>query len=378
MSTDNLTLSPPPVDVDQLDTAKPLVEIFQPFAVTLEKWAAKAKTMVVTDINQRTEMAQARLARLEIKETRVAMERTRVGLVEKLKERTSKIDAVARGYRVKMESLEEELRQSEEFAIRHAAKLKAELKLQREAELLQFTSGPVLVDLSDLSDKDYAFVLSDAKLLHQAKIDAANKAEAERKAKEEADLAERKRVAAENARLKAEAVEKARLAEEQRKRDADEAAKVLAELNLRFERQQAEQKRVWAEEEAKRAEERRKTKEEADLLAAIVRKEHEEAMTKAMTERRAIEAKAKAEAAAAAKARAELAAKAKAEAKEKARIEKAKRDAELAPDYKKLQLFAQVLRGLQIPTLQTLDLDLAGKVEEWAQWVEARIEEGAE
>jgi hypothetical protein len=359
---DQLEAVKPPVDVDQLDTAKPLVEIFQPYQTTLEKWSAKVKSLVVTDITQKTEMAQARLARLEIKDARVAMEKTRVGLVEKLKQRTGKIDAMARGYRIKMESLEEELRQSEEFAIRHAAKLKAELKTVREARLKLVAEGPILGDLSDLSEEAFSQMLDDAKLLKQAKIDADNKAEAERRAKEEADRAERARVAAENARLKAEAEERAKEMEAERKR-------VQAERAEEAQKAEIERKRI----EAERAEELRKTKEEADLLAAIVRKEHEEAMTKVMTERRAIEAKAKAEAAAAAKARAELAAKAKAEAEEKARIEKAKREAELAPDRDKLVRFAVVLRHLEIPTLKLLDLDLAAKVEEWAMWVEAQI-----
>jgi hypothetical protein len=75
-----------PIDVGALDTAKPLEEIFQPFKTVLDKWEAKAAALVVTDISQKTEMAQARLARLELKEARVTMDKTRKGLVEGLSE----------------------------------------------------------------------------------------------------------------------------------------------------------------------------------------------------------------------------------------------------------------------------------------------------
>ena len=71
----------PVIDVAALDTAKPLEEIFQPFETVLAKWEAKAAALVVTDINQKTEMQQARLARLELKEARVTMDKTRLGLV---------------------------------------------------------------------------------------------------------------------------------------------------------------------------------------------------------------------------------------------------------------------------------------------------------
>lgn len=50
------------VDVDKLDTAKPLDVIFKPYQTTLEKWEAKVDSLKVVNISQKTEMAQARLA----------------------------------------------------------------------------------------------------------------------------------------------------------------------------------------------------------------------------------------------------------------------------------------------------------------------------
>ena len=361
--SDQLQLAGESVDVDKLDTAKPLAEIFQPFAVTLDKWAAKVKTLAVTDINQKTEMAQARLARLEIKDARVAMEKTRLGLVEKLKERTGKIDTFARGYRVKMEALEAELKESEEFAIRYAAKVKSDLKIKRETELAPFVDPPIfLIDLSDLTEAEYQKTLENGKLLRQAKLDAAAKAEAERLAKIEADRVERERIAAENARLKALAEEQAKAMEEERKR-------VQAERAEEAKKAEIERKRI----EAERAEERRKAKEESDRIAEETRKRHMEAMAKAADERKRIEAELIAQQQKEEKARRELAAKAKAEAEERARIEAARRAAEAAPDIEKLRAFDVAIRMLPIPVLQTVKIGLEAKVLELAKWVQWEI-----
>lgn len=198
-----LELAAVAVDVSQLDTAKPLAEIFQPFQTVLEKWEAKAAALVVTDLSQRTEMQQAKLARIELKNTRVAMDKERLRLVSGLKDRTSKIDGIARVIRVKIEELEESLRASEEFAARHAEKAKADLKAKREAEFSPFGDVAIIRDLSDLSEAEYAKALSDVKLLRQAQQEAAAKAEADRLAKEAAERAERERIAAEKAAEKA-------------------------------------------------------------------------------------------------------------------------------------------------------------------------------
>lgn len=299
------------VDVDSLDTAKPLEEIFQPFGATLAKWQEKAASLVVTDINQKTEMQQARLARLELKEARVAMDKTRKSLTEGLKARTTRIDTFARTIREKMEALEASLLESEQFAERHAAKLKAELKAKREQEIQPFLDRPVFGDLSDLPEAAYAEMLADARILHQAKLDAAAKAEAERKAKEEAEKLERQRLAEENARLS---------------REREEAEKKAAAERVRLEKEQQEQLRKI---EAERAEERRKAKEATDRAA-----------------KEAAEMRAKLEA----KAREEAAAKAKEEAERKARA-KAERDAANATDKAKIDALLFAIRNFDTPSL---------------------------
>ena len=352
--TQTLELTTQTVAVEKLDTAKPLAEIFQPFQATLEKWKAKAESLVVTDIGQKTEMAQARLARLELREARVTMDKTRKGLVEHLNARVSAINGAARTIRESIESLETKLLESEQFAERHAAKLKAELKLKRETEIAPFLDTPILGDLSDLTEEQYGKALDDAKLLRQAKLDAAAKIVADRLAKAEADRKERERIEAENARLKAEAEETARLAEIERKRIEQE-----------------------------RAEERRKAEVEQRILAAKAQAERAELerlgrieMAKFVGAQRAAEFEA-------AKAKKALDLKLQAEAQEKARIERerkaseaAARKAAAAPDKIKLEALAATVRKLPVPTINNASLtsELRVKIESLACWIEAQIE----
>lgn len=345
----------PVIDVDLLDTAKPLTEIFQPYQTTLVKWEAKAKSLIVTDISQKTEMAQARLARLELRDARCELERTRKNLVEGLKERAGKIDSAARFVRVNIEALEETLRASEEFAERYVAAAKAELKAKRESELLPLIDAPLLGDLSDLSETDYAKTMENARLLRQAKIDAAAKAEADRIAKEAADKAERERMAVENARLKAEAVELARVAEIERKARAEQTA-----------REQAE--RIAAESKARQEQAERDAK---------ARKDREVIQAKFELERKAARAESdRLQAELAAKLQVEIAEKARAEAERKAQEKEAKRLA-AAPDAAKLRAWADIVRGLELPMLSnsTLLSQVDAHRKALAVWVESQAEQ---
>jgi hypothetical protein len=291
--------------------------------------------------------------------------------------------------------VETALQEAEDIAERAEAARKAELKLTREAEVNAFLETPYLgADLSDLSEADYARALSDTRLLRQAKIDAAEKVEADRLAREE----QYRKEAEENARLKVEAEKQAAAAKAERE---------AAEKKLADERAAAEAARKAAEDKAfkelQAIEAKAKAERETAAKAARI------AAEQAQREREAIEAKAKAERAAAdAEARkeqsrlqaialeeqkklvaAELAAKVlrDAEAKRLGEVAVAARNeaqaraaaekkAAAAPDKAKLQAFADTLREMPMPTLKTTLLTplIAVKIEELALWIEARIE----
>ena len=310
----NTTLELAP-NVSALDTAKPLSEIFAIYQTTLEKWEAQVDTIVVTDITQKVEMQRARMARLELKDARVAMDKTRLNLVAGLKARTGTIDATARAIREKMEELEARLLEQEQFAERHAAREKQNLKLQREAEIAPYLDGvPFFGDISDLSEAQYAQLLSEKMFIAQTRL-----------ARVEAERIEHERVATENKRLKAEADRvEAERAEERRKADAAAAVE--------------RQKLAAAEAEAKKV---------RDTLAAKLKAEADE---KARIESKRI-------------------------ADEKAAKEAA-RKAAAAPDKAKLIAFAALIRSLPVPALsdRRAFLDLTEKIEDLATWAETAIE----
>lgn len=191
------------IDIESLESAKPLELVFNPFEEVLSKWESKVALLKVTDISQKAEMQQARIARLELKEARVNLDKTRKGLVEGLKLRTSKIDTAARIIREKMEKMEAELLESEKFAERHAEKIKLDLRQRREAEIKPFMDSIMMGDLSDLTEAEYQQKLSDAKLLRKAKLEEEERQSIARREKEQADKIERERIEQENQKLRA-------------------------------------------------------------------------------------------------------------------------------------------------------------------------------
>lgn len=229
-----------PVDVSQLDTAKPLDVVFLPFQSVLDKWKEKAASLTVTRLDQTAEMFKARSARLELKDARVTLDKTRKGMVEGLKARTGKIDEAARTIRVEMEKLEAQLLESELFAERHAKKLQEELIQKRSAALQPFVTGPILINLAVLSDAEFNACLEDAYGAHQAKLEAAAKAEAARVAQVAADAAERKRLKAENEELERKAAEATKAVMIERRRvQALEDNRRAAEAKIVAEREAA-------------------------------------------------------------------------------------------------------------------------------------------
>jgi len=337
-----------PVDVNKLDTAQPLALIFQPFQTVLEKWEAKASALTVTDINQKAEMKMARAARLEVRDARLALELERKNRVEHLKARSSKIDAAARTVRVKLEALEETFRESEQFAERYEAKLKAELKIKREAELRPWLDGPdapLLTDVSQLSEQAFVDLVEFYKTARKAKLDAAAKAEADRLAKEAAEKAERERIAAENARLKAEAEATAKRLEEERKAREAQEVKERAEREKERQRIEAERKAERERAAAEQAEKDRVAQKQLEAERHSRELERQKAKEESDRLRAKLEAEAKSKAAEQAKVEAERKAKAKAE-----------RIAAAAPDKKKLEGYIEAIKLVPIPVLQDEEL----------------------
>ena len=367
-----------------------LVEAFKPIFAKARTALAEAQGVAesVKDATCVKEIRKSRACRLALRAVRLESDETRKKQKQHALLYGKAVDGFHNILMADLSPVETSLQEAEDIAERAEAARLAALKSAREAELQPLLETPVLFDLSNLSENDYAKMLADAKLLKQAKLDAIAKAEAEAKAKAEADRIERERIAAENARLKAEAEAREAAAKAERE---ESARKLAAEQAAAKAAQEAAEKQLAAERAAAEA--------AAKAAAEKARKEREAIEAKAKAEREAAEAKAKAERAAAeAEAKkerdrlqavaeaerkklvaAEAAAKElrDAEAKRQAEAAAAAKKAAAAPDNAKAQAFADSLREMPLPQFSGHAwAQLPTKVEALAKWVESQISEG--
>lgn len=314
-----------------------------------EKWRVQALAINVTSADQKTEMKLARTIRLELKNIRVSAEKTRKTLKEDALRMGKAIDGVNNLLLAAIVPLEKHLEEQEQYGERLAEAERQATLARRTAELAPYlTEGQQVPALDVMSAEQFANYITDAKLLHEAKIEQARKAEAERIAAEQAAAAERERQRIELERLRKEAVER------------EAAAKAEREAAEKAQREAAA-----------------KAKAERDALEAAAKAEREAAEREL--------ARIKAEAAAAAerdrKERAKLesgiAAQKAAEAAQAAAALAAEKKAARAPDKQKALTFAATVRTLKTPEASTTEgkavmAEIAQKVENFAKWIEAQ------
>jgi hypothetical protein len=353
------------------ETTQNLQSTFAPLFKQARSVLEKSRSIHVTDVSQKLEIKLARTLRLELRAIRVASDKTRKELKEESLKKGKAIDGFHNILLHLVEAEERRLDEQEQFAERLEAERKAALKAEREEMLKPYSIDTAVFSLGDMTEDTFNQLLSGTKLAHEAKIEAARKAEADRIAAEQAHLAEQARIKAENERLKKEAEEKeAALAAE---RAAAAAERAKQEVALK-----AERERVAAEQAAERA---RVTKEQAEAaaaakaeldrreaLAAEERKKQEAAAAEirrvAADQAAKAEADRKAQEEAARKERERLQAIADSEraAREKLEAEQAAakkaaddaaRKAAAAPDKEKLRAFAEALWGMTLPELTT-------------------------
>lgn len=209
------------------DNRNALVEAFGgPFTeagAILENFSIDEKTgalipgenaIKITDVTQVKEMSEAREMRLELRKARITIENNRKDLGSEALKYTQAINAVARHLKEKIEPVEEYLAEQEKFKeLREKAEAAERLTARTEA-IAKFTD-PTMYNLADMAEDSFQ------ELLIKLEKEAADKAEAERKAEEEklaAQEAERKRqaeIAEENKRLHAQQEEQ-RIANERK------------------------------------------------------------------------------------------------------------------------------------------------------------------
>ncbi len=172
----------------QLDETKSLAikNQFAEFASVASEWESKAKSILVTDVNQKDEMKLAREGRLILKNKRVEIEKRRKSLKEESLREGQTIDAIARTLKGFIEPIEVYLEDQEKFAERKEAEERAKLSRIRINELEPYSEFIPInsVVIGNLSEEDFQKLMKGAKLQLKAKQEAEIKAEEERKAKE--------------------------------------------------------------------------------------------------------------------------------------------------------------------------------------------------
>jgi len=211
------------------ENADALIKAFGAPFTEAGKILSTYKKIVVTDESQTDLMAEAREKRLTLKSIRTGVENKRKELKEDALRTGKAIDGVARYIKDNIEPAEAYLELQEKFAEIKKAELAAKVKQERTEKLLKYTDDISMYNIDGIEDSTFDFLLSKVKKEYDDNI-AAEKAEAERLAKEEADrVAEQEKVVAENARLRKEAEEKEVALAIERKKEADKQAKIDAE-----------------------------------------------------------------------------------------------------------------------------------------------------
>lgn len=368
---------------------------YDEFKTKIENIKKIAESITVTDISQKAEMKIARTTRLEIRDVRIAITHRHKELKEGILVEGRKIDAGKNELLAVLEPLELRLKDQEEFIERAVARIQAEKRVARIAEITPYLSAPLAVDLGVILDDRYDAMLADAKAAQAAKMEreqrekeeviererveklsrarsielaplvrfivvklenlgtmheeeyAAILSNARAAQKSEADAIEAQRV--ENARLKKEADEREaaakaeRLAHEKQVRDAQEKAR-----KEREELQAKADASAKAAKEAARIAREEKEKSDREIATIIARGEAEK-------KRIADEATA--------------AAKAKEESEEKARI---------APEKEKLTALAATVRALYIPSMTTEKGEQAvAEIQEYIEKLAKHVEKRA-
>lgn len=203
--------------------AKVILEKFHDYFDLAAEWEVKAKNIVVTDEKQIADMKMARIGRLELREKRIAIEKTRKELKEQALREGKAIDGIANILKGIIVPIEEYLDHQEKFIVRKKA---AEAEQKR-------IEGERLVEEKRIADE---------------------KAEAERIEKErleniqlrkEADVREKKLKAVQGAADKKLADER-RVSDEKLRKQQEESERKRKALEEKAETERIEKERIQA------------------------------------------------------------------------------------------------------------------------------------
>lgn len=219
--------------------ADALIDQFSDIAGVAASWDARAREIKVTNESQAGEMMRARELRLEIRQKRLEVERTRKSLKEQALREGQAIDSVARWIKGLIEPTEQYLDEQEHFA--ENKRKKEEAARQAEAErLLREKEERERIE----REAEQKRIREENERLKREAEEREQQVKAEREAVER-KAAEERRAAEEKARAEREAHE--RELAEQRRIGEEKAAKERAEAQAKAELERAEYERKLAQ-----------------------------------------------------------------------------------------------------------------------------------
>jgi hypothetical protein len=226
------------------ETKALLEDRFSGFLSQTQEWSERAKLLVVTSDEQIEDMAKARAARLALKAIRGEANRTRESLKEDSLRYGQAVQAVYNLIEGQIKPIEEHLQLQEDFSKIKAAKLRQQLKEEREAEIAPYREFVPNILLEDMTEEHFGKLFWACKVQHEEAEKAKAEAEQKRIEDEKAAEQERFRIKEENERLRVELAKK----EQERKAAEEKAKKELEEVNRKAEEaRQAHLKQVRAQ-----------------------------------------------------------------------------------------------------------------------------------
>lgn len=187
------------------DIALEIQSRFEPFEKQAKEWEAKAKALVVTDISQTQQMAEAREARLALRRIRLDVSKQHELAKAEYLRKGQLLDLIKRTLTGYIEPLEAHLEAQEKFAEVSEAKRKKALYDERIAAIAPFRmpmDGLQNIPFGEMGDDTFNSLLFNLKAGQEARENQAKEAERKRQEDEQRIKDERERIRLEHEKLK--------------------------------------------------------------------------------------------------------------------------------------------------------------------------------
>ncbi len=240
----------------QTDVVQSMESYFKEFEEKAAEWSEKAKALKVTNESETDLMAQAREARLALRDIRLAVVAKHKELKEDALRKGQTLDLIKRRLVGMIEPTEDHLQSQEDFI-----KIKENKRIETlNSERIKLLSPYVgeqaqIMSLGLLADDAFEAMLAGYKSAADKKAKEDEKARLAKIKADEDDLKERQRIAKENEKLRAEQLK----ANEKLSKERAEKKKLEDEIKAKADKEERErQEKLAAERKAKRAPDKEK------------------------------------------------------------------------------------------------------------------------